>query len=72
MKYIVDRIENGIAVLETEDGFIEIEIALLPDNVREGSVLRKDDDRFFIDTDSEAERRNRLFMLQQELKNKNP
>lgn len=70
MKYIVDRIVNGIAVLETEGSFVEVEITLLPVDVKEGSVLRKENGCFFVDSDSEAERRKRLFLLQQKLKNK--
>lgn len=39
-KFIVDRIEDGKAVLEAENGeFLEIDKEKLPDGTREGVVL---------------------------------
>ena len=70
MKYSVDRIENDIAVLETEKGFIEVSADLLPEDVREGSVLVNINGRFLIDADSETECRKRMFALQQKIKSK--
>jgi hypothetical protein len=37
---IVDRIEDGIAVLEGESGWLEVPVGWLPAGAREGSVLR--------------------------------
>lgn len=37
---IVDRIEDGIAVLEGDDGVVEVPASWLPRGAREGSVLR--------------------------------
>ena len=40
--YSVSRIEEGIAVLEFPDGkFREVDISLLPDGVKEGNILIK-------------------------------
>ncbi len=40
----LDRIENGIAVIEDENGdFTEIPLSELPDGVREGSALTRTD-----------------------------
>jgi hypothetical protein len=37
---IVDRIEDGFAVLEGDDGALEVPAAWLPTGAREGSVLK--------------------------------
>lgn len=40
MKWIVDRIENDIAVCELENGsFIDVNCKALPENVHEGDVI---------------------------------
>lgn len=40
--FVVDRVENNIAVLECPDGkFLNVEVDLLPFKVREGNVLLK-------------------------------
>lgn len=39
---IVDRIEDGRAVIEGDDGAFEVPASWLPASVREGSVLRAD------------------------------
>ncbi|MDE5985080.1 MAG: DUF3006 domain-containing protein [Eubacterium sp.] len=40
MKWIIDRIENDIAVCELENGtFIDLNINALPENVSEGDVI---------------------------------
>jgi hypothetical protein len=40
MKLVVNRIENGFAVVETKDGnFENIPISALPDDVSEGAVI---------------------------------
>ncbi len=40
MLWIVDRIENGIAVIETESGTLELELKYLPDGTKEGNVIK--------------------------------
>jgi hypothetical protein len=48
LPFIVERIEDGIAILEGEAGSAEVPAAWLPRGAREGSVLRaelkRDDD----------------------------
>lgn len=40
--FVVDRVENNIAVLECPDGkFLNVEVDSLPFKVREGNVLLK-------------------------------
>ncbi|WP_037271112.1 DUF3006 domain-containing protein [Ruminococcus flavefaciens] len=36
---IIDRFEGDLAVLETDDGMINVERSLLPENAAEGDVL---------------------------------
>ena len=38
---IIDHLEAGFAAAETEQGVKQIPLALLPDGVREGDVLRE-------------------------------
>ena len=48
-KFTVDRIEGELAVLECENGsFVEMELASLPKNIREGDIIRFDANRFII------------------------
>lgn len=46
--FVVDRVENNIAVLECPDGkFLNVEVDSLPFKVREGNVLLKQSDGTF-------------------------
>lgn len=67
--YSISRIENNIAVLEFPDGsFKEVEIFLLPTDVKEGNVLKKDADGLFIhDFDEEKIRKESLLDLQNKI-----
>lgn len=61
---IVDRIENGVAVLEGEDGSLDVPASWLPPGAREGTVLRVEVDRddgasrvvFTLDPEAQAAR----------------
>ena len=66
---IVDRIENYIAVCETEDGnFINVDINLLPIGIKEGSIILKDkNNKYRLSNDDEMKRRQKLFDIQNEL-----
>lgn len=65
MKYTVDRIEEGIAVLEKEDlTHISISVENLPQGVKEGSILIFDGVNYIIDTVSEGERRKSVLEKQ--------
>ena len=52
-KWVVDRFEEHMAVLENETGSITVFTEDLPSGVQEGSTLIKKDNTFIID-DSEA------------------
>ena len=65
MKLTVDRIEEGFAVLEKDDLTHEnIPLSLLPDGIKEGSVLSFDGETYTLDPDAEAEARERIIRKQ--------
>ena len=39
MQWVIDRIENGFAIIECDDLHIEIPIKALPKTIEEGSLL---------------------------------
>ena len=58
MNYIIDRIENGIAVLESQDEMLEVPKSMLPKEAKEGHVLFKDGESYVIDWDLTNKRRS--------------
>ena len=60
MNYIIDRIENGIAVIEYEDKIFEIPKSKLPKGAKEGHVLIKNGDLYVIDHDLTNKRRSSI------------
>ncbi len=70
-KLIVDRIAQGIAVLEKEDkSHIEVPLEVIGLDIKEGSVLLFDGNRYSADKAGEDERRKRIFEMQEKLKNR--
>ena len=67
--YSVSRIDEGIAVLEFPDGeFREVDISLLPDGVKEGNILIKNQNNEFIfDFEEERRKKDRLLELQNKI-----
>ena len=62
MKYIVDRIEENIVIVEkypTKE-MIEIDKKILSDNIHEGSIIIYDNNRYYLDTDDELKRRQEI------------
>ena len=59
MKYIIDRLEEGIAVCENElKKLISIPKDLLPDGLKEGDVLEEQEGRFLrVEQGTEARRK---------------
>jgi hypothetical protein len=57
---VIDRIENGIAVVEDGGRMTEIPLAELPKGAKEGSVLKKTKDGYELDLQTEAEMRKKL------------
>lgn len=65
MKYTVDRIENNIAILEDDMlSMLPVPMEMLPEGVKEGSILSFDGSAYSLDRDAEAQTRKRLFDLQ--------
>lgn len=68
MKYIIDRIENGFAVCETEEmKIVNISLDILPEEVKEGSVLLFEDGKYVLLAEEEKERRDRILSLQDDI-----
>lgn len=66
LKYTVDRIEEGFAVCEDENGrMVNVEIATLPADVREGDIISLENGKVVILEDETQERRR---MIQQKRK----
>ncbi len=62
MKYIVDRIEDYIVILEkypTKE-IIKIDKNILSSNIHEGSIIMYDGDKYYMDLDDEIKRRKEL------------
>ena len=72
MKYYIDRIEDGVAVMDADSGErITVPVDRLPDGVRDGSVVfMQPDGAFAHDEEAENERRKTLFSKFQNLKNR--
>lgn len=54
---IIDRFEGETAVLETDEGMINAERAVLPHGVKEGDVLRFENGVYICDIDATEARR---------------
>lgn len=68
MKLTVDRITQGIAVLEKEDmSHIEVSLNLLPCGVKEGSVLFFDGEAYRLDSEAENAARERIINKQRSI-----
>lgn len=64
----VDRIVDGIVVLEKEDmTHIQIDITLLPQGIKEGSVLDFDGTTYKINFEAENEARKRIIQKQRNI-----
>ncbi len=70
-KFIVDRIVGDIAVLEKEDrSHIEVLLENIGFEIKEGSVLLFDGEKYTAYINEENERRSRIFAMQERLKNR--
>lgn len=72
MIYIVDRIEDNIAVLENmkTKETVEVKLNTLPSKVKEGSVLKYENKKYTIDKKEEEERKKTILDKFNRLKNK--
>lgn len=63
MKWIIDRIENNIAVCELENGeMLDVKISALPKLIKEGDVIK-----LFVDETETNERKERIDKLMNSL-----
>jgi len=62
MKWIIDRIENNIAILENEvtKEKREVSTSLLPPSIHEGAILILTNEQYILDLDEEEQRRKEI------------
>ena len=71
MRYIIDRISEGRAVLESETGeMVTKPLSVLPAGVREGSCLTEHGGMFMHDAEREALRRKKLSAMLRRMKSR--
>ncbi len=73
MIYIVDRIEDNIAVLENKETkeIIDVSLSLLPANLKEGNVLEYKDKKYILNIEEEEKRKKAILEKFNKLKNNN-
>lgn len=71
MNYTIDRIINNIAICEnTENGEnIELSLSILPDGIKEGTVITQQGDKYILNPSEELKRRERIQEKLNRLKN---
>lgn len=67
MKMIIDRFEGDIAVIETENGNIDIPKSDIPLNAKEGDILIKTSDGYDIAAEETSKRRKKLLEMMKRL-----
>lgn len=68
MKFIIDRFEENFAVCEDENGIMKnIEKSLLPKDVKEGDVILKDNNIFYIDYEETKKLREEINQMTKNL-----
>ncbi len=71
-KFTVDRIEEGKAVLECENGdMVNLDLSALPKNVRkrlkDGDILNFEENSYFLNKQETQERKRRIEKLMSEV-----
>lgn len=71
MKYVIDKIENDIAVLENIDdnSLKEVNIKLLPEGVKETDVLIFDGNSYILDSKEKEDRLARIKEKMERMRN---
>ena len=64
---IIDRIEDGIVVIEDGNTRFEIPAEMLGENVREGDVVISENGFYIKDENASAARRDEIIKLQNDL-----
>ncbi len=67
-KFTVDRIENGRAVLECENGdFVSLDVKSLPKNIKDGDILNFEGGSCFFNAEETERRSKKIKKLMSEL-----
>ena len=64
---IIDRIEDGIAVIEDDDTRFEVPAEMLGEGVKEGDVVVSENGLYIKDENATAGRRDEIIKLQNDL-----
>ncbi|MDE5583490.1 MAG: DUF3006 domain-containing protein [Ruminococcus sp.] len=64
---IIDRFEQDFAVVETDDGIIDVSVVYLPENAREGDVIVLTENGYVIDVEETTRRREEIKNLMKRL-----
>ncbi len=70
MKGVVDRLEGDRVVLELEDGNLDFDIELFPENIKEGDIVEYLDNKFVVNEMETKERKAYIDNMFQSLINK--
>ena len=71
MKYLVERIEENVALCEDDLGkTVKLRLDELPENIREGDIIVRTENGYTIDTDETSVRRKKMAEMQKKLFNK--
>ena len=59
---VIDRIENNIAICENRENgiFIKIDVSKLPDNIKEGSIIKYKDGIYRLDLEEQKNIEERI------------
>ncbi len=67
-KFTIDRIEEGKAVLECENGdCVTLDVTALPKKIHEGDVLHFEEGSYFLDEKETEQRRQKIKKLMDSL-----
>lgn len=67
-KFTIDRIEEGKAVLECENGdMVNLDVSSLPKNIKEGDILEFADGSYFLDDEETIKRKMKIKELMSSL-----
>ncbi len=71
MKYIVDRIEDELVILEkySTKEIIKIDKKILSNDIHEGAIIRYDGDKYYLDNNDEIKRRQEILERFMRLRN---
>ena len=65
--FIIDRIEDGIAVIEDENSCIEVPVSMLERNVREGDAVTLENGIYVPDKSATEKRRQEMLKMQDDI-----